>query len=128
MGCGSSTNMTKLVPVKETATMNNNLKSKPNENTKRRESLKQVKSTTKVQMQENRFPIAEDVEIIEHTEEKEFPNPEDVEISEYTPIKEDSSLYLKIEDTFWEGKRCLIPDYSVMLKLDQHALKVFSNI
>ena len=57
-----------------------------------------------------------------------FPVPEDVEILEYTPIKEDSSLYLKIEDTFWEGKRKLIPDYSVMLRLDQHALKVFNVV
>ena len=103
MGCGSST---KVVPVNETAT-NNHVKSQSNEDSKRG-NLKQVKSSKKVEKPE-----------------KEFPDPEDVEILEHTPIKEDNSLYLKIEDTFWEEKRKLIPDYSVMLKLDQHALKVF---
>lgn len=31
---------------------------------------------------------------------------------------------LKIEDTFWPGKRALIPDYNQMVKLDKHAIEV----
>eukprot|EP00057_Strongylocentrotus_purpuratus_P002080 XP_003723801.1 PREDICTED: uncharacterized protein LOC100888632 [Strongylocentrotus purpuratus] len=30
---------------------------------------------------------------------------------------------LKIEDTFWPGKRALIPDYNQMKKLDKHAIE-----
>ncbi|PIK39326.1 putative kyphoscoliosis peptidase-like [Apostichopus japonicus] len=35
---------------------------------------------------------------------------------------------IKIEDTFWSGKKKLIPDMEVMRKIDNHALKAPKNI
>ena len=51
-----------------------------------------------------------------------FPDHEDVEVLTCTPIK--NKNFVEIEDTFWLKKRKLIPDYSVMEKIDNHVLTV----
>ena len=51
-----------------------------------------------------------------------FPDHNDVEVLNYTPIRK--KTFIKMEDTFWWKKRQLIPDYSVMEKIDKHVLAV----
>ena len=51
-----------------------------------------------------------------------FPRHQDVEVLDCTPPKKES--YVRMEDTFWSKKKKLIPDYSVMEKIDAHVLKV----
>ena len=53
-----------------------------------------------------------------------FPNHKDVEVLTCTPPRKET--FIKMEDTFWSKKRQLIPDYSVMEKIDKHVLTVGS--
>ena len=53
-----------------------------------------------------------------------FPNHKDVEVLTCTPPRKET--FIKMEDTFWPKKRQLIPDYSVMEKIDKHVLAVGS--
>ena len=55
------------------------------------------------------------------TDLQPFPNPQSVPILLITPP---SNLFMKIEDTFWEKKRQLIPNYKILLPLDEHVTKV----
>ena len=53
-----------------------------------------------------------------------FPDHKDVEVRTCTPPRKEA--FVKMEDTFWWKKRQLIPDYSVMEKIDKHVLAVGS--
>lgn len=44
------------------------------------------------------------------------------EILTHTPLK--PSEFITMEDTFWPGKKFMIPDYSVMEEMDDHAIRV----
>ena len=45
----------------------------------------------------------------------------------YVP-EEPGEALLKIEDTFWEEKRIVLPDLNAMKAIEDHAVKVFSPI
>ena len=51
-----------------------------------------------------------------------FPDPTEIEILTHTPPRVWCNV--RIENTFWRGKKMLIPDYSVMEKIDEHVLTV----
>ena len=64
-----------------------------------------------------------DDDLAESTAELQpFPDPKTVPILLVTPPT--ANLFVKIEDTFWEKKKQLIPNYKVILPLDEHVRKV----
>lgn len=67
--------------------------------------------------------VDEEEEVTPDTKEGDFSNPDEVEILSHTPAK---NLSFSMENTFWDEKKLLIPDYSVMLELDKHVLGVNS--
>ena len=51
-----------------------------------------------------------------------FPDPKTVEVLKSTPPNK--GKYIRMEDTFWSKKKKLVPDYSVMERIDAHVVKV----
>ena len=51
-----------------------------------------------------------------------FPDHNSVEALACTPSNK--GRFVRMEDTFWSKKRKLIPDYSVMERIDAHVVKV----
>lgn len=94
------------------------------ENTTKQQKYKESKSEVEKFRQEQMYKSKQEVELYREESEDlcEFPRPESIKILDCTPVKK--SMSIQIEDTFWEKKKKLIPDYSVMLKLDEHALQV----
>ena len=51
-----------------------------------------------------------------------FPDPKTVQVLKCTPPNK--GKYTRMEDTFWSKKKKLVPDYSVMERIDAHVVKV----
>ena len=120
MGCGSSKSST-VVP--HNPEDNNTNREKQKELNTSKNKQKSDKQST-VKPEEPKQPDYDALSLASVATGKSlvFPDHKTVEALACTPSNK--GRFVRMEDTFWSKKRKLIPDYSVMERIDAHVVKV----
>ena len=91
-----------------------------NQHLKEREVLKETGTTHRPEPDYDAMSLAS----VASGKSMIFPDPKTVKVLKCTPPNK--GRYIRMEETFWAKKRKLIPDYSVLERIDKHVVTVYT--